>query len=59
VCGIKKRARVAEDRRRRSGDPEWRAKRRAQQLAYYHRKKHDPTYQFERQLRDMTRFRVR
>ena len=34
-------------------------KRRVRQLVYYHRKKHDPLFQLERQLRDMARIRIR
>jgi hypothetical protein len=34
-------------------------KRRARQLVYYHRRKHDPDYQLNRQLRELARVRVR
>ena len=34
-------------------------KRRARQLADYHKRKHDPDYQLQRRLRDMCRIRVR
>jgi len=34
-------------------------KRRRRQLAFYHRRKHDLVYMFDRQLRDMARIRVR
>jgi len=34
-------------------------RRRARQLDYYHKKKHEPDYQLQRQLRDMARIRVR
>jgi len=34
-------------------------KRRIRQLAFYHRRKHDPDFQLDRQLREMTRIRVR
>ena len=34
-------------------------KRRAKQLAWYHEHKHDPDYELARQLRNMTRIRVR
>jgi len=34
-------------------------KRRVRQLAFYHRRKHDPDYQVNRQIRDLARVRVR
>src|SRR4051812_17650129 len=34
-------------------------KRRVRQLVYYHRRKHDPDYQLNRQLRELARVRVR
>lgn len=59
VCRVRKNETERARYRRDMATAEGRRKRNRKALAQYHRRKADPIYQLERQLRDMTRFRVR